>query len=97
MIIANLPGRNKAALDGAAAAQWDTGFEAHRAFFTGAARYLKPGGRIFMCKGNYPEVEDMLRLADQAGFVVEIIDQMAMGDGDPRIYTNFVLTQAGGR
>jgi len=93
VIIANLPGRNKAALDRAAAAQWDTGFEAHKAFFTGAARYLKPGGRMFMCKGNYPEVGDMLRLAGQAGLLVEITGQKAMGKGDPRIYTSFVLTR----
>ena len=93
VIIANLPGRNKAALDAAAAAQWDTGFEAHKAFFAGAPRYLKPHGRVLMCKANYPEVDDMLRLAEQAGFAVEITGQKAMGHGDPWVYTSFVLTR----
>jgi len=93
VIIANLPGRNKTALDAAAAAQWDAGFEAHKAFFAGAARHLKPDGRVLMCKANYPEVEAMLRLAEQAEFAVEITGQKAMNASDPRIYTSFVLTQ----
>lgn len=46
-----------------------------------------------MCKANYPEVDDMLRLAEQAGFVIEITGQKAMGHGDPRVYTSFVLTR----
>ena len=39
------------------------------------------------------ELDDMLRLAEQAGFLVEITGQKAMGDGDPRVYNSFVLTQ----
>jgi release factor glutamine methyltransferase len=92
LIIANLPGRDKEAPDVAAAAQWDSGFETHKAFFAGARRHLKPGGRIFMCKANYPEVAAMLRLAEAAGFAVGVAGEKAMSGGDPRVYTVFLFT-----
>ncbi len=88
-IIANLPGRSEVARDAVEAAQWDSGFETHRAFFAEAPRHLEPGGRILMTKANYPELNDTVELAEQAGFVTEVLARKNPADGDPRTY--FVL------
>ncbi len=88
-IIANLPGRNEGARDAVEAAQWDSGFKTHRAFFAEAPRHLEPGGRVLMTKANYPELNTAVELAEQAGFVTKVLARKDPADGDPRTY--FVL------
>jgi release factor glutamine methyltransferase len=61
IILANLPSRNKAAVDDTSAAQWDTDFRAHRALFEGARTHLRPGGAIYMVKANYPDLLEMVQ------------------------------------
>ena len=59
VIIANLPGRAADAKDHVEAAQWDTGFATHRAFFDKVGNHLSPNGQIIMTKANYPEINDV--------------------------------------
>ena len=89
VILANLPGRNKVAVDETSAAQWGTGFRAHRALFEGAQRHLRPGGAIY--KANYPDLLDMAKLAESYGFEVEVMGQSAPAEGDPRKYYALTL------
>lgn len=86
VIAANLPGRNQPAADLVAAAQWDSGFKTHKAFFAQAANHLVPGGRVVMVKANYPEINEALALAEAAGFTPEVLAEEAMPGGDPRTY-----------
>ena len=86
LILANLPGRNKTAGNAVAAAQWDTGFKAHRALFSQAPNHLAPGGSLGMVKANYPDLLDMLDLAETAGFVPSIVGRSPPVDGDIRTY-----------
>lgn len=86
LIIANLPGRNLAASDLVGAAQWDTGFQTHRAFFCAAPAHLEPGGSVIMAKANYPELNDTVVLAEAAGFDVTVLAEERMPGADPRTY-----------
>jgi len=86
VILANLPGRNKAAGDDTSAAQWDTGFGAHKALFAGARSHLRLGGSIYMVKANYPDLLEMIRLAEAGGYHVSVIGQSVPAEGDPRKY-----------
>lgn len=86
LIIANLPGRNETAEDVVAAAQWDTGFRTHESFFAQAPDHLKPGGKILMVKANYPELNDVVELADRHGFGATILAREDPAKGDPRTY-----------
>jgi release factor glutamine methyltransferase len=92
VIVANLPARNKPAPDLVSAAQWDTGYQAHKTFFAGAQSHLQSGGKIFMVTANYPEVADLVKLAEQAGLEVALAGEQAMPDGDPRTYYALVMT-----
>lgn len=92
VIVANLPDRNMAALDLAAAAQWDTGFQAQKMFFAGVRKQLQSGGRVYIVTANYPELADMVKMAEEAGFEVAVAGEKAMSDGDPRTFYAFVLT-----
>jgi release factor glutamine methyltransferase len=86
IILANLPGRNKAAVDDTSAAQWDTGFKAHRALFEGARAHLRPGGAIYMVKANYPDLLEMVTLAETCGFEVTVIGRSTPEKGASRRY-----------
>jgi release factor glutamine methyltransferase len=86
IIVANLPGRNKVANDDTSAAQWDTEFRAHRALLEGARAHLRPGGAIYMVKANYPDLLEMLSLAETCGYEVAIIGQSVPAKPDPRKY-----------
>jgi release factor glutamine methyltransferase len=92
IILANLPGRNKAAVDDTSAAQWDTEFRAHRALFEGARTHLRPGGSIYMVKANYPDLLEMVSLAEVCGYDVAVICQSIPVEGDPRRYYAFSLS-----
>lgn len=86
LIIANLPGRNREASDIVGAAQWDTGFAAHKAFFAAAPGHLAPQGSITMAKANYPELNDAVALAAAAGLDVTVLAEERMPGEDPRTY-----------
>jgi methylase of polypeptide subunit release factors len=86
IILANLPGRNKAAVDDISAAQWDTDFRAHRALFEGARAHLRPGGAIYMVKANYPELLEMVNMAETCTYEVVVIARSTPEEGNPRTY-----------
>ena len=86
VIAANLPGRNQPAVDLVAAAQWDSGFRTHEAFFAEAPGHLKLGGQVIMVKANYPEIHQALGLAEAAGFTPRVLAEQAMPGKDPRTY-----------
>jgi release factor glutamine methyltransferase len=95
IIIANLPGRNKPAVDDTSTAQWDTNFQAHRALFEGAAGHLAPHGVIFMAKANYPDLLEMVGLAELHGFTVKVAGCSESQLDDPRKYYVIELRMAG--
>lgn len=86
LIIANLPGRSAAARDVVEAAQWDSGFQTHKSFFSQAPAHLKPSGRILMTKANYPEINDVVSLAHEAGLSVSVMAAKQQKEPDPRTY-----------
>lgn len=94
LIIANLPGRNETAPDLVAAAQWDTDFRTHKAFFSAAPDHLAPAGIILMAKANYPELNDVIELAEQSGFSISVLAKKSMSNGDPRVYYTFALSRS---
>ncbi|MFA5107714.1 MAG: methyltransferase domain-containing protein [Patescibacteria group bacterium] len=57
VIIAQLPYRNKQAASEAQRTVWDSSFRTNKRFFSQAARYLKPNGRIYFghCDAAHPE------------------------------------------
>ena len=92
VITANLPFREKYAPDMVASAQWDTDFELHRRFFSQAANFLNPQGRLYMPQPNYPELYDTLNLAQSAGFKTKEIGKRQSNGNDPRDYYVFEMT-----
>ncbi len=92
IILANLPGRNKTAVDYISAAQWDTEFGAHRALFEGARTHLRHGGIIYMVKANYPDLLEMVTLAEACGYTVTVLDQSTAQEGSPRRYVALSLS-----
>jgi methylase of polypeptide subunit release factors len=91
IILANLPGRNKAAVDDTSATQWDTDFRAHRAMFEGARTHLRPGGSIYMVKANYPDLLEMANLAKTCRYEVAVIGRSFPVENDPRRYYALAL------
>ena len=92
VITANLPFRKKYAPDMVASAQWDTDFELHRRFFSQAANFLNPQGRLYMPQPNYPGLYDTLNLAQSAGFKTKEIGKRLSNGNDPRDYYVFEMT-----
>ena len=92
IILANLPGRNKAAVDDTSAAQWDTDFRAHRALFEGARSHLRTGGIIYMVKANYPDLTEMVDLAETYGYEVTALGRSTPEEGNSRRYYALSLT-----
>lgn len=92
IILANLPGRNKAAVDDTSAAQWDTDFRAHRALFEGARTHLRTGGTIYMVKANYPDLIEMVDLAETYGYEVTALGRSTPEEGNSRRYYALSLT-----
>jgi release factor glutamine methyltransferase len=86
LIVANLPGRNHDAADLVQAAQWESGFRTHKAFFAGAKHHLRPGGRIVMAKANYPELNNVVELAEQAGLATTVLAKKEPTGDDIRTY-----------
>ena len=98
LVIANLPGRRENAGDLVGAAQWDTAFRTHEAFFATVSAHLKPGGRVLMAKANYPEINRVVDLAEAAGLEMRVLGKESMPEPDPRTYhcLSFSAGQAAG-
>lgn len=86
LVIANLPGRAVQAQDHVEGTQWDGGFRTHRRFFGGVGRHLAPGGRIVMTKANYPEINDLLAMAEEHDFSASVLSKRPSTPDDPRTY-----------
>src|SRR3989338_2639067 len=89
VITGNLPFRNKKASDLVEASQWDTNLYAHRKFFSGVGKHLKPNGRIYLCQANFGAVKEMRQLANDSGFAMRLIGKNEMPGNDPRIFYAF--------
>lgn len=57
----------------------DPGLVVAKSFFANIGNHLKSGGRIYVSQASSGNVEDMLKLAEQAGFDAEMIGKKDMG------------------
>jgi release factor glutamine methyltransferase len=55
------------------ASTWDEKLHVHREFFAHVKDHLKPGGRCYLAQANFGVVDDMKKMADDAGFDVREI------------------------
>ena len=94
VILANLPGRNKQAVDETSAAQWDTEFRTHKSLLSGARAHLRPNGIICMVKANYPDLQELVSLAETGGYNIYVMGKSTPVNGDPRIYYVLSLSLA---
>lgn len=91
VIMANLPFRNKPAPDVVARSQWDTGFQTNTTFFKEVDKYLKPGGRIYYIQASFGAVDEVKRLAREAGFSVRLIGEKSAGKAKQRTFYAFLM------
>ncbi len=91
VITANLPFRNKPAPDVVARSQWDTEFQTNTRFFQQVRRYLKPGGRIYFAHSNFGAVDEVRRLAKQAGFSIRLMARTPAEQDEERQFYAFLI------
>ncbi|WP_371225379.1 50S ribosomal protein L11 methyltransferase [Roseovarius sp. 2305UL8-3] len=84
LIVANLPGRNRTSTTYTEAAQWDTSFKAHTSLFEKSGEILTSDGRILIAKSNYPELNDVVELANANGYSCSVRNVDAPIPDDPR-------------
>jgi release factor glutamine methyltransferase len=94
VITANLPFRNKPAPDVVARSQWDTGFQTNTRFFAEVGKYLKPGGRLYFAHSNFGDVDEVKRLAKDAGFRVRLLASSVPGEAEERQFHAFLMKRA---
>jgi release factor glutamine methyltransferase len=94
VITANLPFRNKPAPDVVARSQWDTGFETNTRFFQEVGNYLKPGGRLYFAHSNFGDVDEVRRLAKEAGFRIRLLASSVPGEAEERQFLAFLMKRA---
>ena len=94
VITANLPFRNKPAPDVVARSQWDTEFRTNTRFFREVGNYLKPGGRIYFSHSNFGAVDEVKRLAGEAGFEIELLASSVPGEAEERQFYAFLFRRA---
>lgn len=94
VITANLPFRNKPAPDVVARSQWDTGFQTNTAFFQQVGKHLKPGGRLYFAHSNFGDVDEVRRLAKEAGFRVRLLASSVPGEAEERQFLAFLIKRA---
>lgn len=94
VITANLPFRNKAAHDVVARSQWDTAFQTNTRFFKEVGKYLKPGGRIYFAHANFGDVDEVKRLAAEAGFALQLLASSVPGEAEERQFYAYLLERA---
>jgi release factor glutamine methyltransferase len=64
----------------------DPGLRVARDFFEHIGLHLKSGGRIYVSQANSGNVDDMLKLADEAGFAVRMIGKKEVGQNSLEFY-----------
>lgn len=94
VITANLPFRNKAAHDVVARSQWDTAFQTNTRFFKEAGKYLKPDGRIYFAHANFGDVDEVKRLAQEAGFDLQLLASSVPGEAEERQFYAYLIKRA---
>jgi release factor glutamine methyltransferase len=94
VITANLPFRNKPAPDVVARSQWDTDFKTNTRFFAEVGKYLKPGGRLYFAHSNFGDVDEVKRLAKEAGFRVRLLASSVPGEAEERQFHAFLMKRA---
>jgi release factor glutamine methyltransferase len=94
VITANLPFRNKPAPDVVARSQWDTGFQTNTGFFQQVGKHLKPGGRLYFAHSNFGDVDEVRRLAREAGFRVRLLASSVPGEAEERQFLAFLIKRA---
>jgi HemK-related putative methylase len=71
----------------------DEGLTAHKKLFSQLSQFLKPTGRVYLSQANFGGINEMLALADSAGFSCKIIGENHI-ENDPRIYYAFELKRS---
>jgi methylase of polypeptide subunit release factors len=67
IITFNPPFVDHSANDFAEMAVWDPGLSLHKRFFASVDRHLEEKGRVYVCQAGFGALEEMLKLADEAG------------------------------
>jgi len=80
VIIANLPFMNRLARDIVETSIWDTNLYTNRKFFSHVRDFLAPGGRVYITQANFGAVEEISKLARNAGFSKKLIGQITVSD-----------------
>jgi release factor glutamine methyltransferase len=70
----------------------DPGLVVAKSFFANIGNHLKTGGRMYVSQASSGNVEDMLKLASDAGFDAEMIGKKDMGQNSLEFYA-FRLTR----
>ncbi len=73
----------------------DPGLRVAKDFFKNIGAHLKTGGRLYVSQANSGNVDDMLTLADEAGFVARMIGKKEIGQNSLEFYA-FELTRKQG-
>ncbi|NVE01594.1 methyltransferase [Massilia sp. BJB1822] len=94
VITANLPFRNKEAHDVVARSQWDTDFQTNTQFFRQVGKYLKPGGRIYFAHSNFGAVDEVKKLAQEAGFSVRLMATASADKAETKQFYAFLIERA---
>lgn len=71
----------------------DPGLSVARSFFENIGKHLKSEGRIYVSQANSGNVQDMLRLATEAGFEAHMIGKKEIGQNSLEFYA-FELKRA---
>ena len=64
----------------------DPGLIVAKSFFANIGKHLKKDGRIYVSQASSGNVEDMLKLADEAGFESKMIGKKDMGENSLEFY-----------
>lgn len=91
VITGNLPFTRHDAKSYAECTVYDTDLRVHRAFFWNIRSHLNQNGRAYLSQANFGALEDMVDLADYAGFSVNKIGTTKMPDNDPREFYAFEI------
>lgn len=71
----------------------DEGLVSHKKLFEQLSIFLKPNGRVYLSQANFGGVNEMLTMAENAGFSCKLIGENHIKN-DPRIYYAFELKRS---
>lgn len=92
IITANLPFNKRNAIDVVEQSLWDTDFQTNRNFFSAVKKHLKPDGKIYFVQSNFSEVDEIVSIAQEKEFNIELVGQTESTPEDPRIFYTFLFT-----